>query len=913
VWGPDGDEVDYGEWDEGEIELTGLKADLQVLFPHDDAGALDYLIENVYDNIWMQDLLLRQIGNSGRNELTERILRALGADDAGIDEFFNLYEEMKPELEITVPEQDISPVSDTVTPGMPIQYSQPEGPKIVPGLEPDPKQMSLDEYILMRIVEDQIPISSIDFSSPENALFHNPAMRKNSPGMEEEYQKWVRQTDAIAEYTEEYRGQVGEGTFAQQIGATIIGRNPLLPLPLLEKIIQPGGSWEKAKNASVEDKIVTALTIAGLSAWALGKPLSILFGNARGALQEAKLAAEFKNTNFYRRLAPELQGSALERDIYNVYKIYRSGIKGATVEESDNIAGQMMARIYNDVKAGKYGDFDFGTWQKPPAEPAQPVKPPQLGPGGEIIPELKPTPPPVKFTATDPETFISARNQSKRPQFIAPYAMEQLKDAQLFLSEDGKVGYALTSNKDLINLFNNSGIRGAAEEAVIQAIVNGAETLDCYDGFLVGYYTKLGFREYKRAAWDDEYAPANWNYERDGRPDVVFMRYEGKTRNADDIRKSLRVTGSEGTSGRTPGPGGYPPLDRATGGETRGGLGEAEQAPPDKRVEHDNGQIVTEEGNIKSPGEPRGFPVFGELNPSPQYTDPTRMEAVNNLNIDTSSIEYINAIRQISEENLDALENQIIQVTGIDPSEIRIIDTKIFDKKIERFNRQGKDPKSMPDVITARIDVDEKDLYLYRDKIKKGFNYINEKQYFNTPTNPANRSIYVNVRLPSGIFAQIQIYAISPMTPREITPKIVPELQVKLGYMYDMIDKGILTREVIDNLRISNDVAQRVKNAMKIDVRGWTYTIDADFFRHALGGHGLGYEWRTDQVAISKEDFQQVPEIMRNPDKIQKGKTEDGKDGIIFVKHVDGTIYYFQIVGADRKHLIAWTMWKKIK
>jgi hypothetical protein len=151
-------------------------------------------------------------------------------------------------------------------------------------------------------------------------------------------------------------------------------------------------------------------------------------------------------------------------------------------------------------------------------------------------------PAPIKLSLTDPETFIKARNQSKSLQFLTPYTADQLKDVQLFLSEDGKVGYALTKDKDLINVFNNSDVKGAAQEAVVQAIVNGTETLDCYDIYLVGYYSRFGFKEYKRIAWDDKYKPVDWDYTRYGKPDTVYMRYEGGTRDAEEIRRSFRAS-----------------------------------------------------------------------------------------------------------------------------------------------------------------------------------------------------------------------------------------------------------------------------------------------------------------------------------------------------------------------------------
>ncbi len=131
-------------------------------------------------------------------------------------------------------------------------------------------------------------------------------------------------------------------------------------------------------------------------------------------------------------------------------------------------------------------------------------------------------------------------------------------------AEDGKVGYVLSPEKDLQNVFNNGGPKGAGQTAVIDAIVNGAETLDCFNGHLPRLYAKLGFKAYKALAWDDQYAPPGWDYETLGRPDVIFMRYDGGTRDPEEI--SARY----GTFGDFTHPG-YGGSDTGGGGVDEGG------------------------------------------------------------------------------------------------------------------------------------------------------------------------------------------------------------------------------------------------------------------------------------------------------------------------------------------------------
>lgn len=84
--------------------------------------------------------------------------------------------------------------------------------------------------------------------------------------------------------------------------------------------------------------------------------------------------------------------------------------------------------------------------------------------------------------------------------------------ALYFLSKDGKSGYGVSKESELIGLFSLVPGRGMGmiEEAIN---LDGVESLDCFDGFLPQYYQKFGFVEYKREA--------NWT---EGGPDVVYMR-----------------------------------------------------------------------------------------------------------------------------------------------------------------------------------------------------------------------------------------------------------------------------------------------------------------------------------------------------------------------------------------------------
>jgi hypothetical protein len=132
------------------------------------------------------------------------------------------------------------------------------------------------------------------------------------------------------------------------------------------------------------------------------------------------------------------------------------------------------------------------------------------------------------------EEFAAAYNDARKGpkgNYLSEKSTEDLQavldgGGSFHLDETGKVGYIITGEKDLQGVFNNGGPPGSGSAAVRQAVADGAETLDCFDGKLPGIYGKLGFVETSRIAWDDQYAPKGWDYEKDGRPDVVFMRHE---------------------------------------------------------------------------------------------------------------------------------------------------------------------------------------------------------------------------------------------------------------------------------------------------------------------------------------------------------------------------------------------------
>lgn len=114
------------------------------------------------------------------------------------------------------------------------------------------------------------------------------------------------------------------------------------------------------------------------------------------------------------------------------------------------------------------------------------------------------------------------KNGRKVGETVYRYPVTEYRDMQTFLSEDGRTGFAVKSDGDLVSVFN-VGRRGRGESAVNAGIAAGATKLDAFDedGFLPQKYAKFGFEEVGREPWDPEYAPEGW---RGGKPDVVYMQ-----------------------------------------------------------------------------------------------------------------------------------------------------------------------------------------------------------------------------------------------------------------------------------------------------------------------------------------------------------------------------------------------------
>lgn len=131
-----------------------------------------------------------------------------------------------------------------------------------------------------------------------------------------------------------------------------------------------------------------------------------------------------------------------------------------------------------------------------------------------------------------------AKEKNLHGAYVTQYSINEYKNMSLFLSDDGNVGVALHDTEygtDIVSVFKNPDVKvkKAVSSILLTSIENGGNKLDNFDGKLSEMYAQHGFIPVARCAFNEEFAPSDWNYERDGKPDIIFWIHDGN--NVDTI------------------------------------------------------------------------------------------------------------------------------------------------------------------------------------------------------------------------------------------------------------------------------------------------------------------------------------------------------------------------------------------
>jgi hypothetical protein len=114
----------------------------------------------------------------------------------------------------------------------------------------------------------------------------------------------------------------------------------------------------------------------------------------------------------------------------------------------------------------------------------------------------------------DAASFISnfrASNEvnGKNAAQVYEYSPEEYKQMRLFSAENGKSGFAIKSNGDIVSVFSDEKKQFKRCNAI--SYPKWWKKLDYFDTFLPKIYKKFGFVEVKREKWNEQFKPSNWD------------------------------------------------------------------------------------------------------------------------------------------------------------------------------------------------------------------------------------------------------------------------------------------------------------------------------------------------------------------------------------------------------------------
>jgi hypothetical protein len=107
---------------------------------------------------------------------------------------------------------------------------------------------------------------------------------------------------------------------------------------------------------------------------------------------------------------------------------------------------------------------------------------------------------------------------------IKPLEFYEDPSTHLVLSPDENAGAAVAADKELVSVFKVAGSAAKIADVLAEASKKAAYlTAFAANDKLPNLYMPHGFRPLARVAFDTEQAPANWNYEKQGKPDFLVM------------------------------------------------------------------------------------------------------------------------------------------------------------------------------------------------------------------------------------------------------------------------------------------------------------------------------------------------------------------------------------------------------
>lgn len=132
------------------------------------------------------------------------------------------------------------------------------------------------------------------------------------------------------------------------------------------------------------------------------------------------------------------------------------------------------------------------------------------------------------------EAVEKAKKTNPHGAFVSQHTIEEYDTMLLFLTLDKTAGIAITKDNNIVSIFNGGEKRGVLKTLLPLAIQNGGCKLDNFNSKkLSAMYELYGFNPISKTTFNSQFAPDDWNYERDGEPDIVFWIHNGDS--AEDV------------------------------------------------------------------------------------------------------------------------------------------------------------------------------------------------------------------------------------------------------------------------------------------------------------------------------------------------------------------------------------------
>lgn len=131
---------------------------------------------------------------------------------------------------------------------------------------------------------------------------------------------------------------------------------------------------------------------------------------------------------------------------------------------------------------------------------------------------------------------------------------------------------------------------------------------------------------------------------------------------------------------------------------------------------------------------------------------------------------------------------------------------------------------------------------------------------------------------------------------------------------FALSDKTNFHKEIIIG-KVSESQAKEIKNLFGFDLQGVERYIDTSAIRHTIKKHGSEKtETSRGQIAINIDDFELIPEILKNPDEIKfLGKNKLKQNVLEYRKKVENMYVVLQAIRESKKkgnRLYCETMYK---